>query len=148
VHLEPATGFLLVRVAEAIDRRFTEGLRVVGLKPRELHTLRYLSLAAPLSQTELAAGLEVDAANLIDTIDALEAQGLIRREIDPRDRRRRHIKLTALGSRRLHAGLKAAESAEQDVLGRLDPRRSEQLRGLLLDVYTPLQQQPAREHRF
>lgn len=146
-HLEPPTGFLLVRIAEAIDRRFTAQLRAVGLKPRELHTLRYLSVAAPLSQTELAAGLEVDPANLIDTLDSLEAEGLIRREIDLQDRRRRHIKLTARGSRRLRAGLKAAETAEQDVLGPLDPRRLGQLRKLLLDIYQPISQQPAPEQR-
>lgn len=147
VQLEPPTGFLLVRIAEAIDRRFTEQLRAVGLKPRELHTLRYLSVAAPLSQTELAAGLEVDPANLIDTLDRLEAEGLIRRQTDPQDRRRRHIKLTTRGSRRLRAGLKAAETAEQDVLGPLDPTRSWQLRELLLDIYQPINRRPAPDHR-
>lgn len=147
MRLAPPTGFLLVRIAEAIDRRFTAQLRAVGLKPRELHTLRYLSVAAPLSQTELAARLEVDRANLIDTIDSLEAEGLIRRETDPQDRRRHHITLTARGSRRLRAGLKAAQTAEQDVLGALDRRRTGQLRELLLDIYQPLKQQPAGEHR-
>jgi DNA-binding MarR family transcriptional regulator len=146
VALEPPTGFLLVRIAEAIDRRFTERLRLVGLKPRELHTLRYLSVAAPLSQTELAAGLEVDPANLIDTLDGLEAQGLIRREIDPGDRRRRYVTLTRHGSQRLRAGLKAAETADHDVLGLLDPTRFEQLRSLLLDVYEPIRQPPGDQH--
>jgi DNA-binding MarR family transcriptional regulator len=147
VQLEPPTGFLLVRVAEAIDRRFTERLRAAGLKPRELHTLRYLSVTAPLSQAELAAGIEVDAANLIDTLDQLETDGLIRRQIDPRDRRRRLIELTRRGSQRLRAGLHAAESAERDVLGPMDPAQAEQLRALLLDLYAPLRQPPPEEPR-
>lgn len=147
VQLEPPTGFLLVRVAEAIDRRFTERLRAAGLKPRELHTLRYLSGTDPLSHGELAAGIEVDAANLIDTIDQLESDGLIRRQTDPQDRRRRLLALTHRGSQRLRAGLRAAETAEQEVFGALDPAHAQQLRTLLLDLYTPLMQPPPERPR-
>src|SRR6266516_1319019 len=107
--LEPTTGFLIVRVADAIDRRFSARLRPLKLKPRQLHVLRYLHAAGAISQTELADGISVDAANLIETLDELEADGLIRREIDAHDRRRRRISLTRAGSRNLRAGLRAAE---------------------------------------
>src|SRR5215469_2305843 len=63
--LEPATGFLIVRVAEAIDRRFAARLRPLRLRPRQLHVLRYLDAAGAISQTELADGISVDAANLV-----------------------------------------------------------------------------------
>src|SRR3954451_16596729 len=98
--LEPTTGFLIVRVAEAIDRRFSARLRPLQLKPRQLHVLRYLDATGAISQTELADGINVDAATLIETLDELEADGLIRREIDPDDRRRRRITLTPAGLRK------------------------------------------------
>lgn len=134
-HLEPTTGFLIVRVAEAIDRRFAVRLGAVQLKPRQLHVLRYLKAAGAISHTELAKGIEVDAANLIDTLDELEAAGLVRREIDADDRRRRRIHLTPAGARKLGAGLRAAERADHDVLGTLDPHQLRTVREAMLDAY-------------
>src|SRR3954454_21985290 len=137
--LEPTTGFLIVRVAEAIDRRFSARLRPLNLKPRRLHALRYLDAAGPISQTELADGINVDAANLVETLDELEAGGLIRREIDANDRRRRRISPTPAGSRKLRAGLRAAEQADDDVLGTLEPREMNNLRKAMLRAYRSAQ---------
>jgi MarR family transcriptional regulator for hemolysin len=133
--LDPTTGFLIVRVGEAIDRRFSARLKPLRLKPRQLHVLRYLDAAGQISQTELADGISVDAANLVETLDALEADGLIRREIDAHDRRRRRIALTPAGLRKLRAGLRAAEQADEDVLGTLEPRELASLRKTLLRAY-------------
>src|SRR3954463_11216289 len=137
--LEPTTGFLIVRVAEAIDRRFSARLMPLSLKPRQLHVLRYLDAAGAISQTELADGINVDAANLVETLDELEADGLIRREIDANDRRRRRISPTPAGSRKLRAGLRAAEQADDDVLGTLEPREVECLRKAMLRAYRSAQ---------
>lgn len=142
LQLEPTTGFLIVRIAEAIDRRFSERLRPLKLKPRQLHVLRYLNATGAISQTELAHGISVDAANLVETLDELEARGLIRRETDAADRRRRQINLTLAGSRKLRAGLRAAEQADQDVLGTLEPRELVSLRETLLRAYPRSQPKP------
>jgi DNA-binding MarR family transcriptional regulator len=141
-HLEPTTGFFIVRVAEAIDRRFSARLRPLELKPRQLHVLRYLNAAGAISQTELADGISVDAANLIETLDQLEADGLIRREIDAGDRRRRRISLTPAGLRKLRAGLRAAEQADHDVLGTLEPQERDSLRETMLRAYRSSQPKP------
>lgn len=133
--LEPATGFLIVRVAEAINRRFSTRLKPLGLTPRQLHVLRHLDAAEGVSQTELANGISVDAANLVETLDQLEAAGLIGREVDPADRRRRQISLTPPGRRKLRAAVRAAERADEDVLGMLDPRELDTLRETMLRAY-------------
>jgi DNA-binding MarR family transcriptional regulator len=140
--LEPTTGFLVVRVADAIDRRFSARLRPLQLKPRQLHVLRYLNAAGAISQTELADGINVDAANLIETLDELEAKGLIRREIDANDRRRRRMSLTPAGLRKLRAGLRAAEQADHDVLGTLEPRELDSLRETMLRAFGSSQPKP------
>ena len=137
--LEPTTGFLIVRIAETIDRRFSARLRPLQLKPRQLHVLRYLDAAGVMSQTELADGISVDAANLVETLDQLEADGLIRRETDANDRRRRRISLTPAGLRKLRAGLRAAEQADDDVLGTLEPRELDLLRETMLRAYRSAQ---------
>jgi DNA-binding MarR family transcriptional regulator len=140
--LEPTTGFLIVRVAEAIDRRFAARLRPLKLRPRQLHVLRYLEAAGAISQTALADGIGVDAANLVQTLDELEAAGLIRREIDTHDRRRRRITLTPAGLRKLHAGLRAAEQADRDILGTLEPKQLDSLRQTMLRAYRNWQPKP------
>jgi len=140
--LEPATGFLIVRVAEAIDRRFAARLKPLKLRPRQLHVLRYLEAAGAISQTELADGIGVDAANLVETLDELEAAGLIRREIDTHDRRRRRISLTLAGLRKLRAGLRAAEQADRDILGTLEPKQLDALRQAMLRAYRNCQPKP------
>lgn len=141
-HPEPTTGFLIVRVGEAIDRRFSARLRPLRLRPRQLHVLRHLDAAGTISQTELADAISVDAANLIETIDQLEADGLIRREIDTADRRRRRISLTPAGQRKLRAGLRAADRADHDILGILEPHELDSLRETMLRAYRGSQPKP------
>ena len=133
--LEPTTGFLIVRVAEAIDRRFQARLRPLRLRPRQLHVLRYVDAAGGTSQGDLADGISVDPGNLVETLDQLEAEGLIRREVDSRDRRRRSISLTPAGRRKLRAGLRAAEQADTDVLGALERHELASLRNAVLRAY-------------
>lgn len=141
-HLEPTTGYLIVRVAEAIDRRFSSRLKPLQLRPRQLHLLRYLDAAAPISQSDLAAGVGVDPANLVETVDQLEAAGLIRREVDIDDRRRRRISMTPAGARKLRAGLRAAAQADRDVLGVLKPGELDSLREIVLRAYDSARSEP------
>jgi DNA-binding MarR family transcriptional regulator len=60
---------------------------------------------------------------------------LIRREIDPDDRRRRRIILTPAGSRKLRAGIRAATQADDDVLGTLEPEQLASLRETMLRAW-------------
>jgi DNA-binding MarR family transcriptional regulator len=69
-------------------------------------------------------------------------QKLIRREIDAHDRRRRRINLTPAGLRKLHAGLRAAEQADHDVLGTLEPQQLDTLRETILHAYRSSQPKP------
>jgi DNA-binding MarR family transcriptional regulator len=138
--LEPTTGFLLVRIAEAIDLRFVELLSELGLRPRHLHVLRHLDARGPMSQQELATGIGVDSGNLVDALDALEHDGLIRRDVDRADRRRRQLQLTASGKRRLRKGIAASERAETEILGGLTRAELDALRATARRVYGQLRE--------
>jgi DNA-binding MarR family transcriptional regulator len=128
----------LVRVAEAIDRRFSALLVPLGVRPRHLHVLRYLHSQGVMSQQALAGGIRVDPGNLIATLDELEADGLIRREIDATDRRRRKVHLTAEGLRKLHQGIAASEQADNEVLGVLTQAQRASLHAAARRVYVDL----------
>ena len=138
--LEPTTCFLLVRIAEAIDLRFVELLSELGLRPRHLHVLRHLDARGPMSQQELATGIGVDSGNLVDALDALEHDGLIRRDVDRADRRRRQLQLTASGKRRLRKGIAASERAETEILGGLTRAELDALRATARRVYGQLRE--------
>ena len=135
---EPTTGFLLVRIAEAIDRRFVELLAEAGIRPRHLHVLRHLDARGPMSQQELATGIGVDSGNLIDALDELQRDGLIRRDVDRADRRRRQLKLTPKGRRRLRDGIAGSQEAEAEILGGLTRAELDALRATARRVYEQL----------
>lgn len=145
--LEPTTGFLLVRIAEAIDRKFVEHLSPLGIRPRHLHVLRQLDAHGSMSQQALADMIRVDPGNLIATLDELQADGLIRREVDMSDRRRRVLEVTARGLRMLRQGVAASERADDEVLGGLSQAERASLRLAALHVYEHVRNasKPARE---
>jgi MarR family transcriptional regulator, lower aerobic nicotinate degradation pathway regulator len=140
--LEPTTGFLLVRISEAIDRRFIEHLAPLGIRPRHLHVLRQLHAQGSMSQQALADMIRVDPGNLIATLDELQTDGLISREVDPDDRRRRVLQLTAPGVRMLRQGIAASERADDEVLGSLSRAERASLRSAALHVYEHLRRSP------
>lgn len=111
----PPLGYLVVRLAEAVDRAFVAALADLGLKPRQLRLLVLVDRAPGLNQRELARQLEVDAGNLIAILDALEADGLLRRTRDEADRRQRLVRLTPKGQRVLGAAEAATSEVEEAV---------------------------------
>jgi hypothetical protein len=62
------------------------------------------------------------------------AEGLVRREADPRDRRRHAVSPTPEGKRRRPEAGRIARTAEDDLLRGLDPDEREHLRTLLRQV--------------
>ena len=129
-----------MRIAEAIDHRFVELLSELGLRPRHLHVLRHLDARGPMSQQELSIGIGVDSGNLVDALDALQHDGLIRRDVDRADRRRRQLQLTSSGKRRLRKGIAASERAETEVLGGLTRAELDALRATARRVYGQLRE--------
>ena len=111
----PPLGFLVVRLAEAVDRAFVAALADLGLKPRQLRLLVLVDRAPGLNQRGLARQLEVDAGNLISILDGLEADGLLQRTRDAKDRRQRLVGLTPKGRRVLAAAQEATAAVEAEV---------------------------------
>jgi DNA-binding MarR family transcriptional regulator len=134
----PPLGFLVVRIAEAVDRAFVAALSDLGLKPRQLRLLVLVDRTPGLSQRELARQLGVDAGNLIAILDALEADGLLRRERDGADRRQRRVRLTPAGRRLLGKALRATAAAEDEVFGALSAVQRKVFYDRSLSVYKEL----------
>ena len=83
----------------------------------------------PISQRELAGRLHCDPSNVTYLGDRLEERGLIKRRIDPSDRRVRMVSLTSAGLRTRNKIVRAATT--QSPLARLCREDQQQLHELL-----------------
>jgi DNA-binding MarR family transcriptional regulator len=90
---------LLQRLMRRLRRAQTERLGLLGLTPAQERALRVISRSEePLRMTELADRLGIVPRSVTTVIDALEQAGLVRREVDPRNRRAIHLHLTDRGT--------------------------------------------------
>jgi DNA-binding MarR family transcriptional regulator len=130
---------LLHGLTRRLRRSQADGLAPLGLTPAQGRALRMIARSEdeePLRMTELADRLGIVPRSVTTVIDALEEAGLVRREIDPRNRRAILLRLTERGAgvrddlrearrraaEELFAPLSAADrKALAELLGRLDP---------------------------
>ncbi|OLT13152.1 MarR family transcriptional regulator [Pseudonocardia sp. CNS-139] len=99
--------------------------------PRGYQVLSAAAKGEPRSQLALAQHLGVDRTVMTYLLDDLEREGLVERRPDPADRRARRVILTAAGTERLCDLERRLHTAEEQVLGPLDPDEREVLRRML-----------------
>ena len=93
------TAVLIERIGRLVSRE----AHADGLLPVQWEALRYLVRANRFSRTAAAmtAYLGLTKGTVSQTLKALEAKGLIRKQVDPKDRRSNRLALTAKGRRYL-----------------------------------------------
>lgn len=127
-------GFLLVDAARLyrarIDRAFTQA--GLGLTAGEARTLAYVNLHPGLRQSALAVKMNVEPMTLVGFLDALESQGLVARETDPRDRRAKIVRLTDAAAPFLAGVQSAAAVARGEALAGFSDADQLLLRNFLL----------------
>lgn len=100
-------------------------LQLPELTPPQFAVLFTLAEHEELSQTELGALISLDASTLTPLLDRLESRDLISKTIDPTNRRRRRISITATGQQQLtRAYAQVAKTHEWigEVLGEVKAR--------------------------
>ena len=93
----------------AVDRQMRRHRPDHGLTLSQMELLGEISRTGVTTPAELGTRLHVRVQSLTDSINALEARGLIGRRPDEADRRRQLIEITAPGT-----GLLEADRAERD----------------------------------
>ena len=73
-------------------------------------------LERPLSQRELSELLIIDASDMVRLIDCLEKQEWVKRDRDPKDRRRQIVTATKKGTKMHHTLAKDVAAAEDQAL--------------------------------
>lgn len=140
----------LRRLANHLERELRRELAAQDIEVWELEMLLALRRAPGqrLSAGALLRGSQVTAGAITNRIARLEKQDIVRRDVDPADRRQVLVTLTAAGRRRADCIVAIKTTAEDRLLGNADPRTirrmSEDLRSLLLAIEGPA----ADEHPY
>ncbi len=99
--------FSVINAGRAIEQRLEEALARVGLSLAKFMALTHLVEAGePLGLSEFAKKMTCVRSNITQLMDRLEADDLVRRVEDPRDRRAVRAAVTRLGAERQAAGAK------------------------------------------
>src|SRR5579862_6048230 len=92
--LERDILFLLHDVARLMRTRADQHARRFGMTRAQWVILSWLERQAGISQSDLAGLVEVEPITVCRLVDRLEAQGLVERRNDPKDRRVKRLHLT------------------------------------------------------
>jgi DNA-binding MarR family transcriptional regulator len=123
---------LLQRVTKRLRRAQAEWLAPFGLTPGQERALRVITRSGdPPRMTELADHLGIVPRSLTTVVDALEKAGLVRREIDPDNRRAIRLHLTEHGAAVRDDMREARRRAAEDLLAPLTDKDRKALLQLL-----------------
>ncbi|MFC9687730.1 MarR family winged helix-turn-helix transcriptional regulator [Kribbella sp. NPDC056951] len=115
--LAGTTTFVLHKVAVASRRAIAARLAErPGLTLWEYAALAELTDQGAVAQHVLAAGLGIDASDMVRLMDELIGKKLVSRDRDPEDRRRYRIDLTAKGRRAMATARAVIQEVEQVTL--------------------------------
>ena len=88
-----------MKAHRAMERRANASIRHLGLCFSDFAILEMLLHKGPLPVNTIGARVPLTSGSATTAIDRLETRGLVRRELDPDDRRTRIVHLTPEGRR-------------------------------------------------
>ncbi len=91
----PQFGFLLAEISRRYIQLFEQLAQGTGLTLTTCRALAYLERHEGISQSRLAELAAIEPMALVRLLDRLQAEGLVRRERDPDDRRAHRLLLEA-----------------------------------------------------
>ncbi|MET8077718.1 MarR family winged helix-turn-helix transcriptional regulator [Streptomyces sp. NPDC005303] len=115
----PTTLYLVKQLELAVRARLDEVLRPVSITPPQYAALTVLERRSDLSTAELARNSFVTDQSAADMVAVIEERGLVTRVPDPRDRRRRVLRLTGAGRELLDQVREDVEGVEAAMLSPL-----------------------------
>jgi DNA-binding MarR family transcriptional regulator len=128
---EHAPGYLIRRAHQLAVAIFIEETSEFDITPVQFAILNALIDDPGEDQVTLSARVAFDAATSGSVLGRLEAKGLVRREADAQDKRRKLLWITPLGQQAALRMKKAVAKAQQRIVAGLNTGQREQLVALL-----------------
>jgi DNA-binding MarR family transcriptional regulator len=128
------TGYLLAMAGGLCRQRWVAMLGQFDINPSQYKVLMCLGELGSLGQRHLAELIGIDPRNCVPIIESLAQRGLLSRESDASDRRRRVLGLTDGGKRLARDLTVIGDRIALDVLHPLKPAEQALLRRMLVTV--------------
>jgi len=125
-------GFALAHLGRVVRGAIRAAFVDHGLASQAHFVLACLDEYGTQSQRELADRLAMDRSDLTKLVDKLEQAGEVRREPDPKDRRRYQLSITRSGKTTLKRGIQIMDEATNEVLAGLTTQERAALEQLVL----------------
>lgn len=128
---EVRLGELLMAASRTFSRQGQARFGEHGLSPARVRLLMALGDAEAVRMRDLAARLGVTGRAVTPLVDALEAEGLVRRCADPGDRRAFRLELTEAGTGALERIGELQARISREIFQTMDPGQRDLLARLL-----------------
>jgi MarR family transcriptional regulator, lower aerobic nicotinate degradation pathway regulator len=129
--LRDLSSRLLNQTAILVGRVVGDALAVEGSDRYQLAALATLDAFGAVSQAELCRRTNIDRSDMNAVVNALEADGIVTRVLDPDDRRQNIVELTKTGKTRFKRLKANLSKAEDRALAPLAPADRQELLRLL-----------------
>ncbi|QEV21312.1 MarR family winged helix-turn-helix transcriptional regulator [Streptomyces alboniger] len=127
-------SWLLGRAAARGRGLVADALAEEGLKMWHHVVLAAVADLGPLAQAELGRSVRLDPKDMVGVLNDLQAQGLVDRAPDLKDRRKNAITITAEGKRLVTRCAEAAERANDELLAPLSAAERERFLAMLTRI--------------
>jgi len=131
------------RLVQSLRLAAQKAERQVGLSSAQLFVLQKLSEARAQSVNELATRTATDQSSVSVVLARLTERGLVARRVDPKDRRRVRLSLTARGRALLRRSPAPAQNELVEAIEALRPAERAKLADLLGRVVARMGEVPA-----
>ncbi|MEU7501801.1 MarR family transcriptional regulator [Streptomyces griseofuscus] len=134
----PSLLYLLKRTELVVRARLEELLKPAGVTALQYTALTVLERHDGVSAAQLARDSFVTAQTMADMVRALESRGLVRRDVHPRNRREKVIRLAEAGRRLLADYAEPARELEERMVRDIGPADVERFREALKSAHRAL----------
>ncbi|RCS25304.1 MarR family transcriptional regulator [Phyllobacterium salinisoli] len=131
----------MMRAEKAVARELTRALAPLDLKIAQLDAMINLYRHPGQSQHDLARRLLVGRSNMTMLLPQLEAQGLLRRESDRKDKRVLRLYLTDEGERRLMQALEVYTTLIDRVMNQSTPEECDRMGDMMRRISEMLKEE-------
>lgn len=131
-------GFLIHDVSRLRRIVVDRALKPLGITRSQWWVLAFLSRRDGMTQTALAADLDLTKVAIGGLLDRMEAVGFVERRADPNDGRARRVYLTKAGAKLVSTIRENVEQVELGILNRIPERDLDQAAETLLALKNTL----------